>query len=148
MTMRKRFLWPLILVLLAGCGADETTRTKVRSKVSPFQGLSIDQALAKAKTDGKLVMMVFCSGSCYWCAMLDIDTWSDEQVQSWLRDHVVAIKIDADKDPAAADKYKIKGFPQMVFLRPDGVEVGRMTGFKDAEQFVRLADQLTASKKP
>jgi thioredoxin-related protein len=143
-----RLVWLLPFLLLAGCSADEPpTRVKVRSTVSPFQHLSIDQALAKAKTDRKLVMMVFCSASCYWCAMLDIDTWSDEQVQAWLRGHVVAIKIDADKDPAAADKYKVKGFPQILFLRPDGSEIDRLTGFRDAEQFVQLAERITAGKK-
>jgi thiol:disulfide interchange protein len=146
MRSHPRLCWAFLLLLVTGCAAEEPTR-KARSTVSPFHKLSIDQALAKANTDGKLVMIDFCSVTCYHCNMLDLETWSDEDVQAWLRDKTVAIKVDADKDKEAADKYQLQGYPQMVFLRPDGSEVGRLSGFRDAEQFVRQASRIVNSKK-
>jgi thiol:disulfide interchange protein len=111
-----------------------------------FHNLSFADALKKAKTDNKLVMVDFYADWCQPCKKLDATTWKDDKVQAWLREKMVAIKLDKDKSKAVADKYKIGVLPAMLFVRPDGFEVGRLMGYCNPEQFLHEASELIALK--
>lgn len=149
----------LLLVLgLAGCGLDQQaagpntkneaalpgdTATKAGSD-TVFHSLTLDQALQKAKADGKVVMVDFYADWCGPCKLLDKKTWPDDKVQDWLKAKTVAIKIDIDKEESLAEKYKITSIPTLVFLKPDGSETGRIGGFVDAEKFLERATAALA----
>jgi thiol:disulfide interchange protein len=151
-----RFGWLLLafLPLAAGCEPAATPRGKVDRQPRQtgmaleafFAPLSLDQALAQAKSDGKLVMVDFYTEWCGWCKVLDKNTWTDAEVQSWLKEKSVPIKLDAEKDEAAARKYSVTSFPQVLFIKPDGTEVGRIVGYKNPEQFLNVAEGLVAGK--
>jgi thiol:disulfide interchange protein len=142
-----RFCWVLPLLLLAGCAPEPTTsRSKAEGKVPlGFHDLSLDEALALAKTEDKLVMVDFYADWCPPCRMLDSYTWPDPAVQAWLQEKTVAIKNNVDDNPEVWAKYRFKGIPILIFLRPDGSEVGRLSGFRPPQQFLKDADQLLAA---
>jgi thiol:disulfide interchange protein len=107
----------------------------------------LDQALSKAKTSKKLVMVDFYADWCGPCHTLDEVTWQDSKVQSWLREKTIAVKIDVDKDGELAAKYGASSIPLIVFLKPDGSEVGRLVGYHPPEEFLQKANELLAAKK-
>ncbi len=111
-----------------------------------FAKLSLAEALAKAGEGKKVVMVDFFTTWCGPCKKLDAETWTDVRVNGWLAEHAVAIKLDAEKEKDAAKQHKIGAYPTMLFLKPDGTEIGRMVGFRSADAFLREAADLLAGK--
>jgi len=58
------------------------------------------------------------------------------------------IRVDADRDKAAASLYRVKGLPHMVFLTEVGQEIGSLPGFIPPDRMLKaLAAALTAAPK-
>ena len=136
--------------VLAACSGVKSPQRRAASPEGAndaFHDLSLDQALNKARDDGKVVMIDFSGDNCIWCRKLDQDTWTDSRVQDWLRDNTIAIKIDVGKHGDLKAKYKVKGIPAIVFLRPDGSEVGRIPGYLGPNEFLQVARDLIEGNK-
>src|SRR4051795_975781 len=80
-----------------------------------------------------------------WCApckKLDETTWKDQGVRTWLSEAAICLKVDAEKDEALAEQYRVNAYPTLLLLRPDGTEIDRLVGYRDAQTF--LADARAA----
>ena len=64
---------------------------------------------------------------------LDRTTWKDQRVRDWLSSEAVCLKVDAEKDVSVAEKYRINVYPTVLLLRPDGTEIDRLVGYRDAK---------------
>jgi thiol-disulfide isomerase/thioredoxin len=104
-----------------------------------FRDLSLDKA-RQAATDGgkKFVVVDFYTVWCGPCKKLDETTWKDQGVRDWLSKDAVCVKIDAEKEETLAAKYRINAYPTVLLVRPDGTEIDRLVGYRDAKTF--LAD--------
>lgn len=111
---------------------------------APFREITFEQALAAAKTESKVVMVDFYTDWCQPCKLMDLNTWKAKSVHEWLAQHAVAIKIDADEEKEIAARYNVKGYPSMLFIAPDGVELDRSVGFRSADEFIADANQIVA----
>lgn len=109
------------------------------SAEAPFFDGTFDDACKTAREKGKVVMMDFYTTWCGPCKMLDRYTWPDQSVQNWMNERVVALKVDAEKNRPLAARYQIRSFPTMVFIRPDGSELGRTIGFQQPQVFLNNA---------
>lgn len=101
---------------------------------------SMDEGLTIAKNQGKPIMIDFYTDWCFWCKKLDSETYSDSKVQE-LADSFVCIKIDGDKDRANTAKYKVNGYPTIVFLNKNGKEIYRSPGYVDAPTLIRAMEK-------
>jgi thioredoxin-related protein len=112
----------------------------------PFQDLTLDQALAAAKNDNKVVMIDFFTTWCGPCKKLDKTTWTDADVQKWLAEQTVALRFDAEREVELAKKHHIDSYPTMLFLKPDGAEIDRIVGYKTPQEFLSNAKDALAGK--
>jgi thiol:disulfide interchange protein len=107
-----------------------------------FQDLSYKDALAKAKDSKKVVMVEFALSTCGFCKAMDAKTFPDKQVQQFIKEKTVPIKVTLDKEKDKLDKDLRKFIlgaiktPTIVFVDPDGKELGRTAGFVAAKDFV------------
>ena len=63
---------------------------------------------------------------------MDRDTFSNAQVIALNQKYVFA-RVDTDKQPQLAQRYKVTGFPTVVAVNANGQEVSRAVGYKSAE---------------
>ena len=117
---------------------------------------NLDEALAKAKAEGKLVYACF-SGSdwCYWCKKLEEEVLSDPLFVAGVMDDYVLVFIDSPQnkarlsDHAKAEnkkltkKYGIEGYPTALILDGDGKKVGK-TGYREggAAEYVKYLKSI------
>ncbi len=102
-------------------------------------------ALAKAKAEGRVVMVDFYADWCGWCKKLDETTFAHPQVRQALAG-LVPVKLDAERGGReAARRYRVDGYPTLLFLDATGREVGRIPGYLPPTAFLEeLQDILGA----
>jgi thiol:disulfide interchange protein DsbD len=94
----------------------------------------LEGALAKAKTEQKLVLVDIYADWCAQCKELDEKTWPDVEVKSWIQKNAVAIRIDTDaRRKDLASKLQIRSYPTVVLLDAEGRELRRILGFQKPE---------------
>jgi len=112
---------------------------------APFRDLSLDRARQTAADAGKRFVLVdFYTVWCGPCKKLDETTWKDQAVRDWLSKEAVCLKVDAEKDEPLAAKYRINVYPTLLLLRPDGAEIDRLVGYRDAKTFLADAREALA----
>lgn len=104
-----------------------------------------DEALALAQKTGKPLLVDFFGIWCPPCNELDSKVFPTSTFAK-ASDGFVRLKLDVD---AAVSwtwkaKYKIGGYPTLLFLTPEGEEIGRVVGFLPADQLAtRLAEAMS-----
>jgi thioredoxin:protein disulfide reductase len=98
-------------------------------------------ALARARAEGRAVLIDFTAEWCAACHELDRETWTDPEVARELADFV-ALRIDLTRNTpendAIRDRWKVAGLPTVIVLNGDGGEVERFFGFRPPEQVLPL----------
>jgi thiol:disulfide interchange protein len=142
MTLRRVIAVGLLASALVGCGRSGGGAAGSAAGAIPWEK-DLAGALARAGSENKLVMVDFYTDWCRWCQVMDEKTFSNEAVQTELK-RMVVVKLDAERDGRdAARRYRVDGFPTMLFLDAKGQEVGRVPGYLPPEPFLEeLADVL------
>ncbi len=104
-----------------------------------------ENALEKSKLRDKPLMIYFYTGWCSWCKKLERDTFSKDEIASLLNDNFICFKINVEQHPSFMTQYAIPGFPTILFLSPEGKEIGRIMGYKSPDVFMIMASQYAPS---
>ena len=127
--MKKLFLIPALLLLLGSSHA----------QINFVKG-SLSDVMQKAKSEHKVLMVDVLTDWCKWCVELDNKVYSNPQVYEFANANQVNYKIDAEKGEGVdfAKKYKIMGYPTVLFLDGDGNEIDRVYGYYPAKDFYEM----------
>jgi thioredoxin-related protein len=103
-----------------------------------FMKGSLSDAFQKAKSENKLLMIDVFTDWCKWCIELDNKVYSQKDVYEFANSKQVNFKIDAEKGEGKdfAKKYKVNGYPTILFLDGDGNEIDRIVGYEPAPEFL------------
>jgi thiol-disulfide isomerase/thioredoxin len=138
---------------LAQPGAgDGRGNSKAPAEAPPiFARATFEEAMTRAQTERKLLVVKFTADWCPPCKMMDRTTWRDESLVAWSRDQAVVVAVDVDREPRLSQAYAIEAMPTVVIFR-DGAEFERRVGYidgpttlswlKDAREGVRATDRL------
>ncbi len=135
-------LQPLRGVFPGGEKAPVATRFRA---VDGLEGLRA--ALARARSDGRPVMLDVYADWCISCKELEAFTFPDRRVQRAL-EGVVLLRADVTAndagDRALLQRFDLYGPPAILFFGPDGVERrgGRLVGFVGPEAFARHVERV------
>ncbi|MCI0360375.1 MAG: thioredoxin domain-containing protein [Planctomycetaceae bacterium] len=92
-----------------------------------------EEALAKAKKEGKLIFLSIGYSSCHWCHVMERESFHDEEIAAFLNKHFVCIKVDREERPDIDQIYMTAlsvyhqlageprggGWPLSMFLTPE-----------------------------
>ncbi len=93
------------------------------------------------------VLLTFSTGWCGWCRRLERTTFQDPRFVDLAR-QMVALQVDAEKQPALAQLFRVRGYPTTVILDRRGKEIGRIVGYQPAEPFVAGLMQALGRREP
>jgi thioredoxin-related protein len=112
-----------------------------------FKG-SWEETLKKAKAENKYIMLDCYTDWCYWCKVMDKNTFPDDKVSKELNANFISAKREMEKDPEGvvlAMKYHVNAFPTFLFFSPEGQLVYISAGYSPASEFLNV---LEAVRKP
>ena len=103
-----------------------------------FKELTMQEALALAGKEKKMIFIDFYTTWCGPCKMMSSEVFTREQVETYFNRVFVNMKVDAEKGEGVelAKKYQVRAYPTFVVLRADGTEVYRTSGARPAEEFI------------
>lgn len=105
-----------------------------------FKG-TLEEALAKAGKENKLVFVDYYATWCVPCKKMEKMVFTDTKVGEYFNAKFVNLQLDAERpeNTASAKKYKVEAFPTMVFIAPDGKLVSILTGYHGIEELLKSA---------
>jgi tetratricopeptide (TPR) repeat protein len=108
---------------------------------------SYEQMLQRAQQENKNVFIDFYATWCGPCKRLDKDVYPDARVETLLNS-MVSAKFDAEKDPwkPTADKFRVRAYPTLIVISPEGKEIGRYIGYMDPPDFVEVIGAYAAGQ--
>ena len=111
-----------------------------------IQWHSYDNGMARGKFEKKWVFLYFTADWCYYCGVMDDQTFKDPAVVSALNENFVAIKVDYDKERNTSNLYRVIGLPDTIFIAEDGEIIGRRPGYISAEQLKLILEAILAMR--
>ena len=127
---------PMLLALFASL-ALSTVSSRATEETGPFRNLSLADAMAQAKIEGKPVFIDLFATWCGPCKMLDRVTWADDSVRDLLQQQTIAVKVDVDAHNDTASDYNVESIPTLVLLDPRGTEIWRTVGYVEPQTFLK-----------
>jgi uncharacterized protein YyaL (SSP411 family) len=87
------------------------------------------EAFAKAKAENKPIFLSVGYSSCYWCHVMERESFEDAEIARFLNAQFVCVKVDREERPDVDQIYMTAlqaigsgggGWPMSMFLTPDG----------------------------
>jgi thioredoxin-related protein len=105
-----------------------------------------EKALAKAKSENKMLFMDAYTTWCGPCKLMTKNTFPDTTVAELFNKNFINLKLDMEKGmgPALLTRYGITAFPTLLFVDGEGEIVHKALGYLDVEQFVELGNTVLA----
>ena len=87
-----------------------------------------EEALARAKTEGKPIFLSIGYSACHWCHVMEHESFEDPGIAALMNEHFINIKVDREERPDLDQIYMAAvqlitrrgGWPMSVFLTPEG----------------------------
>lgn len=105
-----------------------------------WDSASLDPALGRARAEGKWVLVDMFTSWCESCREMDAKVYARDDVGQALTQGYVALRRNAEEGEglALAARYHVVGYPTLLVLTPDGVEVDRIMGSVTARDFLEM----------
>jgi len=101
--------------------------------VSFVQGYARGHELAEQQ--GKPMLVFFSARWCNFCRQMADETFTDADVVR-LAVRFVAVMVDAEAEPEVCREFRVRGYPTVQFLSPQGVPLNRLVGRRPPDQLI------------
>lgn len=106
------------------------------------------QTFARARAEQKPVFLYLEAVWCHWCHVMQRETLARAEVQAALAKDFIAVRVDHDADPGLANRYRDYGWPALVFLSPEGMDLVKRAGYIAPDNFSRLLNAIARDPTP
>ena len=157
----KRLLW-LALLILAGCGGDQSDSTpqdyrvtvdksvtkKSEGGIEWFVG-SVDEAFAAAKESEKPIYLYWGAVWCPPCHAIKATVFKSPEFIERSR-LFIPVYLDGDTENAQAygEEFGVRGYPTMVVFDSNGMELTRIPGGIDITAYANILDLTLGNMSP
>ena len=120
----------------------EDTVEVVKEQGTVFLDITLEEALEKAKADGKLVFINFHTKTCGPCRKMEKTVFPTPECGEYINKRFIPIMVDGEDDgvgTSIAKKYQIFIYPTYLILTPDGRKEGEISGAEfDVNKFLDM----------
>jgi thioredoxin-related protein len=108
------------------------------SQIKEIEWHSYDDGMARGKFEKKKVFLHFTAEWCYYCGVMEKETFKDPAIISSLNENFISIKVDFDRETKTSDFYRVRGLPDTIFITEDGQILGRRPGYIPPDLLKRI----------
>ena len=99
---------------------------------------SHEEGTALGISESKKVFISFYADWCKFCKTMDLKTFQDVGIISYLNSHFISVKVDVEREKSVAKKYNINPLPDSWFLSEKGDVIGNKPGYLSAEDLMPI----------
>lgn len=104
----------------------------------------LDEALARAKSERKPIVLDFSAAWCAPCKRMEKTTFTDAKVKELL-ERCILVRIDVDQHEELAQQLGVIGLPDLRFVTPEGKVVQKLRGYQFSDDFAAELARLIQS---
>lgn len=112
---------------------------------------SIEDGLHQASIGTKPVLVDFTAEWCVACKEMELLTFRDSAIVRKLNDEWIPVRMDCTLDTPETEqilkRYKISGFPSVLLLSPDGIQLSLLSGFISHEELLLILEEKEKNTK-
>ncbi len=101
-----------------------------------------EAAVQRAATTNSIVLLHFYGDYCPPCKLLDKKTFHDPALVSKMNEHLVPVKINADRRRDLAQKFQVTRWPTDIYLFPNGDEIYRGVSNADPAVYCKTIERI------
>ena len=133
----------VLIVLTSTKLPTSDSKTENKEGISFHQG-TWDEALQLAKKEGKPIFLDISASWCGPCKKLKANTFPNEEVGAFYNANFINVAVDGEKGEGIklASKYKIKGYPSLIFIDSKGQVIAQTAGYRNPKQFIDIGKQI------
>jgi len=115
----------------------------VQAQGISFEHGSWEEVTAKAKEENKPIFVDAYTTWCGPCKWMAKNTFTQEEVGSYMDENFIAYKMDMEKGegPAFAKKHKVAAFPTLLYFSAEGELLHKGVGALDADGLIALSKE-------
>ncbi len=137
-------LFGVILIVLTSAKL-QTPNSAMENKdgISFHQG-TWDEALQLAKKEGKPIFLDISASWCGPCKMLKAKTFPNEEVGKFYNANFINVAVDGEKGEGVelARKYRIKGYPSLIYIDKKGQLIAQTAGYRNPKELIDIGKQI------
>jgi thioredoxin 1 len=122
-----------------------TTSARPASSGIKFEHMTLEKALDKAKSSGKLIFVDVHTTWCGPCKEMARTTFQSDKVGKVFNKKFINLKIDAENDVDGASvsrSYSVNAYPTLLFINAEGKLVKKLVGKQSEEKLLAVANGL------
>lgn len=140
----------------SGSVTEEKSKSEVveqktqENKGTEFQDITLQEAIEKAASEGKLVFIECHTKSCGPCRMMKKNVFPQSKIGEYMNEHFVSIMRDMEEGEgiSIAQKYGVEIYPTYLMVDSKGECVGQIIGAdKDVDSFLTKIKETEAAAK-
>lgn len=99
-----------------------------------------EKALKQAKEEEKLIFVDAYAQWCGPCKKMAKDVFPQERVGEYFNSHFINLKMDMEngEGPEFGKEYPVRGFPTLMFIKPDGELLHQVVGARDVNGLLQV----------
>jgi uncharacterized protein YyaL (SSP411 family) len=107
-----------------------------------------DSVFARAKSEGRFVLLDLGTVWCHWCHVMEEVTYRDPMVTGLVGKRYLAVRVDADARPDLSNRYEDYGWPATIVFNSDGSEIVKRRGYLPPAQMASMLKAIIDDPSP
>ncbi len=103
---------------------------------------SYDDAKTLEKENSNKVFLYFYSINCYYCGLMEKNTFSSSIVSRYLNQNFIPVKVNSDKERTISSTYNIRGNPTSYFLTENFEVIGNLPGYLPPKDMLNILQYI------
>lgn len=109
---------------------------------------SATEAAMQSQSTGKPILVYVRSKNCYYCDLLQKNTWQDQATRAKVMHEMIPLKLTLEENKEAVEAMKVKSFPSVIIFSPRREYLARIDGYVTPEQFQSQVSKAMLANQP
>ena len=119
-------------------GCSYSDNNEIPSSNKTIQWHAYDEGMELGQIESKKIFLFFTADWCKYCKKMEHETFKDLSVATYLNQHFIPIKLNADNNKRLAMHYSMRGLPLIWFLTEDGEKIENLPGYVSADVLTNI----------